>query len=97
VYTFIFVSVMVAAWSLLGFLPWLAWSVVTRGRAGLSNIPLCVFGALVAGLAIPMLGKDDHAGIWLSALAAATAATLLLAIRHIATGGTNAKPVRNED
>lgn len=96
-YTFIFVSVMVAAWSLLGFLPWLAWSVITRGRAGLSNIPLCMFSALVAGLAVPLLGKDDVAGMWLSALAALAVPTLLLAIRHFARGGTNAKLVRHED
>lgn len=93
-YTFIFVSIMVVGWCVLGFIPWLAWSVATRGRAGLSNLPLCIFGATVAGLAVPLLGKDDGAGIWLSALAALSAATLLLAIRHLAIRGTDARLLR---
>ncbi|MGE0598003.1 MAG: hypothetical protein AB7J35_12675 [Dehalococcoidia bacterium] len=95
-YTLIFVSIMVMGWCLLGFIPWLAWSVATRGRAGLSNLPLCLFGAIVAGLAVPLLGKDDAVGIWLSALAAALVATLLLAIRHFAIGSHVPVPVREK-
>lgn len=88
-FTLIFVSLMVATWVVLGFLPWLIWSVATRGNAGLANLPLCVFGALVAGLAVPLLGKDDGAGMAISAVAAAATATVLLAFRQSAK---SAKP-----
>ena len=90
-YTLIFVSVMVLGWCVLGFIPWLAWSVATRGRAGLANLPICLFGGLVAGLAVPLLGKDDASGIWISGFAALVAATSLLAIRHFAVQGSSAK------
>ncbi|MEO8539182.1 MAG: hypothetical protein ABI577_05530 [bacterium] len=78
----IFVSLFVAGWLLLGFLPWLVLSVTTRGNAGLANLPLCLLTAVVAGLAVPLLGKDDGAGIWFSMLAALVAPVLLLAARR---------------
>lgn len=86
-FTFIFVALFVAAWLFLGFIPWLALSVATRGDAGLANLPLCLFAGLVAGLAVPLLGKDDAAGMWLSALAAIVAPAVLLAARRFSMSG----------
>ena len=83
-YTLIFVSLFVSAWLVLGFLPWLAWSIISRGNAGLANLPLCLFAAVVAGLAVPILGRDVGLGMLLSATAAVTAATLLLVLRRFA-------------
>lgn len=87
-YTAIFVSLFVAAWLFLGLLPWLALSIATRGNAGLANLPLCLFTAVVAGLAVPLFGANDVAGIWLSLLAAVAAPTALLAARRFSMGAT---------
>ena len=89
-YTLIFVSLYVIGWLILGFIPWLVLSVATRGDAGLGNLPLCLFAAVVAGLAVPLLGKDDAAGIWLSALAALVVPALLLAVRRFSLTGLQA-------
>ena len=83
-FAFIFVSLMVVTWLALGFLPWLAWSVATRGYAGIGMLPVCMFGAVVAGLAVPMLGRSDGAGMGMSAGAAVAAAAALLAVRRFA-------------
>ena len=81
-YTLIFLGLIVAGWLILGFLPWLCWSVATRGNAGLGMLPLCMFAAVVGGLAVPMLGKDDVAGMVISAgVAVAASAGVLLARR----------------
>jgi hypothetical protein len=90
VFTFIFVSIFVFGWLLLGFLPWLGLSVATRGNAGLVNLPLCLLAAVVAGLAVPLLGKDDAQGLWLSALAAFLAPCALLAARRFSLGASAA-------
>ncbi len=73
-FTLIFVGLFVSAWLLVGLMPWLVVSVATRGNAGLGNLPLSMFAGLVGGLAVPVLGKDDLAGIWLSMAAAAIVA-----------------------
>ncbi len=91
-FTLIFVSLYVVSWLVLGFLPWLALSVATRGNAGLANLPLCLFAAVVAGLAVPLLGKDDMAGIWLSGVAAVTVPSLLLAARRFSMGSREHVP-----
>lgn len=78
----IFISLFVAAWLILGFLPWLVLSVATRGNAGLGMLPLSMLAGLVAGLSVPLLGKDDGAGIWISLIAAFLAPCFLLAARR---------------
>ena len=85
-FTAIFLSLIVTGWLILGFLPWLAWSVATRGHAGLGMLPLCLFAAIVAGLAVPLLLRDDELGLALSAAAAAVASVTLLTARQISTG-----------
>jgi uncharacterized membrane protein len=65
----IFLTAFLAGWLVCGFVPWLVASIFTRGRAGLGMIPACLFTAVVAALAVPVLGKDDAQGIWLSFLA----------------------------
>ena len=84
-FTAIFLGLIVAAWLTLGFIPWLAWSVATKGHAGLANLPLCLFAAVVAGLAVPVLFRDDELGLLLSALAAVLLPVVLLAVRRMAT------------
>ena len=83
-YTAIFLCLIVAGWLFLGFLPWLAWSVATRGNAGLGMLPLGMFVAVVAGLAVPLLLRDDEWGLALSGGAAFGAALALLVIRRFA-------------
>jgi hypothetical protein len=96
VFTFIFVSLFVLGWLLLGFIPWLTLSVATRGNAGLVNLPLCLLAAVVAGLAVPLLGKDDAQGLWMSALAALVAPGLLLAARRFSLGHAEAQTPAGE-
>lgn len=83
-FTAIFLSLLLSAWLILGFLPWLAFSVATRGNAGLGMLPLCLLTGVIAGLAVPLFGKDDGAGIWLSMVAALVAPALLMAARRFA-------------
>ena len=85
-FTAIFLSLIVGGWLVLGFLPWLAWSVATRGHAGLGMLPLCLFAAIVAGLAVPLLIRDDGLGVALSATAAGVASVGLLTARRLSTG-----------
>jgi hypothetical protein len=83
VFTLIFVGLMVAGWLFLSFLPWLVWSVVTRGNAGLVNLPLCLFAGVVAGLAVPILVRDDEWGLVWSGLAAVFVPFGLLVVRNV--------------
>lgn len=82
-FTLIFVSLFLAAWLFLAFVPWLAVSVFTRGNAGLANLPLCLFTGVVAALAVPTLGLEDERGVWLSMAVAFLAPTVLMAVRRI--------------
>lgn len=81
-FTFIFVSLYVMGWCFFAFLPWLAFSIATRGHAGLAMLPLCLFAGVVAGLALPVLGADSVAGFWLSFVAAAAVSLILLTVRR---------------
>lgn len=83
-FTAIFLSLFLSAWLVLGFLPWLAFSVATRGQAGLGMLPLCLLTGVVAGLAVPLLGKDDGEGIWISMLVALVAPAVLMTARRFA-------------
>ncbi len=83
-FTAIFLSLFVGAWLILGFIPWLAFSVATRGHAGLGMLSLCLLTGVVAGLAVPLLGKDDGEGIWISMIAAVAAPALLMTARRFA-------------
>lgn len=83
-FTAIFLSLFFSAWLVLGFVAWLTVSVATRGHAGLAMLPLCMLTGVVAGLAVPLLGKDDGAGIWWSMAAALVAPALLMAARRFA-------------
>ncbi len=87
----IFVALFLFAWLFCGFVPWLVSSVLSRGNAGLAYLPLSMFAAVVAGLAVPMLGKDDAAGIWLSFGAALAAPSLLLGARRFSLGAAPGK------
>ena len=85
-FTAIFLGLIVAGWLFLGFLPWLAWSVATRGHAGLGMLPLCLLAGVVGGLAVPILVRDDGWGLWLSALAAFSVPLALLVVRKLQAG-----------
>lgn len=93
-FTLIFVSLFVSGWLIAGLVPWMILSVATRGNAGLVNLPLCLFAGLVGGLAVPVLGKDDAAGIWLSMLVAVCVPSLLLVARRLSL--TAAAQVRHQ-
>ena len=83
-FTAIFLTPIVAGWLALGFMPWLGWSVASRGNAGLGMLPLCLFAAVVAGLAVPLLIRDDAWGLFLSAAAALLSSFAVLAARRVA-------------
>lgn len=81
-FTALFLAAFLLTWTFLAFLPWLGWSVATRGRAGLWSLPLCVTAGVVAALAVPLLGATGWGGIWLSFAAAFMVPLALLAIRR---------------
>lgn len=90
-FTVIFLSLFLVAWLLLGFAVWLTVSVATRGNAGLGMLPLCLVAGIVAGLAVPLLGKDDDAGIWWSMAAAVVVPAMLMAARRLALPARDSK------
>ncbi len=88
----IFVTLFVVGWALCGLAPWLALSVWTRGNAGLQYLPLSMFTGVVGGLAVPILGREDATGIWLSFAAAFVAPALLLAARRLSLRAAANRP-----
>ncbi|MEP7215972.1 MAG: hypothetical protein ABI782_06930 [Anaerolineaceae bacterium] len=95
-FEFIFVGLFVVAWLICGFVPWLALSVFTHGRAGLVNLPLSLFAALVAGLAVPVFGLTGESGIWLSVAAAVAVPSFLLGLRRLSVHGSTTPHVQQE-
>lgn len=95
-FTAIFLSLLITGWLICGFVPWLALSIATRGNAGLGNLPLCLFAALVAGLAVPLLGLTNSTGLWLSFLLAFLVPVLLLAARRFSMGAASAHRAASE-
>jgi hypothetical protein len=79
----IFLSLFFAGWLFCAFIPWLVFSVATRGHAGLGNLALVLFAAVVVGLAIPFLGLDGWNGLWLSFAAAALVSLGLMSLRRL--------------
>ena len=96
-FEFIFVGLFVVAWLICGFVPWLVLSVFTHGRAGLVNLPLSLFAAVVAGLAIPVLGLTGESGIWLSVVAAVAVPSLLLGLRRLSLHHSTSTPRIQQD
>ncbi|MGH2632081.1 MAG: hypothetical protein ACRDG3_01610 [Tepidiformaceae bacterium] len=92
-YDAIFVSLYILGWLICAFIPWLTLSVATRGHAGLTYLPLCLFVGVVAGVAVPVFGLTNVLGLWLSFAAAFAVPTLLLAARRFSLGGAERVPV----
>jgi hypothetical protein len=80
IFDVIFISAFVIGWLICGYLPWLVKSVVTRGNAGLKYLPICLFAAVVVGLAVPILGFDGWYGLVTSFALAAIVSAALLAV-----------------
>lgn len=95
-FTAIFLSLIVAGWLVLAFVPWLAWSVATRGNAGLGNLPLCLFAGVVGGLAVPLLIRDDEWGLLLSGGMAALLPLGLLVARRLARQAAHTQAMRRQ-
>lgn len=93
-YGVIFLSLFVTGWLLCGLIPWVAYSVATRGRAGMAMLPLCLFAAVVAGIATPVLGLDDELGLGLSFAFATLGSSVLLAARRFALAGQGPGPLQ---
>ncbi len=83
-FTLIFVSLYLLGWMVLGFAPWLALSVFTRGHAGLRYLLLCLLAGVAGGLAVPWLIRDDGFGLVLSFAAAFALPCLLLVTQRVA-------------
>ncbi len=78
----LFITLFVIGWLALGFLPWLALSVATRGNAGMRYLPLSMAAAVIGGLAVPVF-RDDEVGLILSFVVALAFPTLLLTARRV--------------
>ncbi len=90
-FNLIFISLFVAGWLTLGFVPWLAVSVATRGHAGLRYLPLALFAGVVGGLAVPILIRDDGLGLVLSFVAAFVLPGFLLGVQRLAVAPVPAR------
>ena len=78
----LFITLFVIGWLALGFLPWLALSVATRGNAGFRYLLLSMAAAVIGGLAVPLF-RDDGLGLMLSFVVAFAFPTLLLTARRV--------------
>ncbi|MDE2669787.1 MAG: hypothetical protein OXI51_09055 [Chloroflexota bacterium] len=78
----LFITLFVLGWLALGFVPWLALSVATRGNAGMRYLPLSMVAAVIGGLAVPLF-RDDELGLILSFVVAFAFPTLLLTARRV--------------
>lgn len=83
-FALVFVTLYALGWLALGFAPWLALSVATRGHAGLRLLPACLAAGVIGGLVVPLLIRDDGLGIALSFAAAFVLPCLLLAAARLA-------------
>ncbi len=81
-FSLLFITLYVLGWLVLGFLPWLALSVGTRGHAGLLWLPLSLIAGVAGGLVVPLFLRDGL-GLVLSFAAAFALPTLLLASRPL--------------
>ena len=82
----IFLGILLGGWAICAYAPWVALSVLTRGRAGVQYLPLCLLAGIVAAVAVPLMGADGIGGLWASFGAAMAAPTLLLILRHYTIG-----------
>lgn len=82
----IFLGLFIAGWMLTGLVPWMITSVVTRGHAGLLNLPLCLLAAVAGGLLVPIVGFTGSSGIWLSFAIALLFPSGLMAARRLSLG-----------
>lgn len=73
----LFITLFVIGWLAIGFLPWLALSVATRGNAGFRYLFLSMAAAVIGGLAVPVF-REDGLGLVLSFVVALAFPTLLL-------------------
>lgn len=71
-----FVVFIFAVWCFLGLMAWAAAAVVTRGRGALPALPLALAAGCAAGVAVPVLGARDLAGLFVSLFAATIGAAL---------------------
>ena len=91
-------AVLISGWLICGVVPWLVLSVLTRGQAGLGMLPLSMFVAVVAAMAVPILGATGSGGLWLSFVVAILVPGALLATRRFAIGAVaEAKHEANAD
>jgi hypothetical protein len=82
-FTAIFLALFVTGWLVCAYLPWATWSIATRGAAGVQFLPFCLFAGVLAAVAVPVLGADGMAGLWLSFPLAAIASLGALAAAHL--------------
>lgn len=85
-FTLLFGSLFVVLWSMCGLVPWLVTSVVSRGSAGLGLLPLSLFTANVAAIAVPVLGAAGMGGFLASFPVAMAASATLILVRRFAMG-----------
>jgi hypothetical protein len=95
----LFVILFFTAWAFCGLIAWAALAVLKRGRGAAYALPASIAAACVFGVAIPLAGFDDQAGLLISVLAAvagsllAYAVVLLLYRRYVPGASAPAGPV----
>jgi hypothetical protein len=91
-----FVLLFFLIWIVLGFIPWAAAAVITRGRSALIALPLALAGAAAGGVLVPLAGLTDVLGFFLSMPAAllgsALASTAVILGRNRLSHATSASP-----
>jgi len=76
-------TLLVAAWTVFGAIPWLVLSVVSRGNAGLAFLPAAMLTGVVGALVVPIVGATGLTGLFVSFPAALAASAALLAARKL--------------
>lgn len=78
----IFLAIFLAGWLICAYVPWVAYSVATRGNAGMPMLPLCLLVGVVAALAVPVLGFTGRGGLIASFPAAFAGSAAIMALRR---------------
>lgn len=94
-FTAIFVAVFVGAWAICGAGAWLVAAVATRGNAGLGMLPVAMATGIVAGLAVPLLARDDGVGLAMSLAGAVAMPAALLGARFFARPASRREGLRS--
>ena len=78
----IFLTLFFLAWTALGTLPWLGWSLHRRAVGALWALPFALLGGAGGGVLVPLVGLDNAVGVGVSMASAFVGGVLLTSVSY---------------